>query len=281
MTGEDLPGIGASGIARFFIVDVKKGDIPVGDALTQLQAAIRAGALQSSMAGFIERLAGQMEQLPDVLAEEFARLRTEAAKRLKGTAHGRSAEAIAHLMIGWKMMLAWGQHLGAIDAEDMDGLVERGWQALTKESLRHAKEAQEDAPEQRYVECIAEMLSSKQCYVVDLRPEAGHTSTEKPGLIGWVDANNYMLMPESVYQAVSVLYQRQGKTFPLSPRAVHRMMKEKGMLIPEGDSPTRHKWIGGRSVRLLFIPRHLIDGGDVPTKQTSVFTPVDEPWPAG
>ena len=279
MTGEDLPGIGASGIARFFIVDVKKGDIPVGDALTQLQAAIRAGALQSSMAGYIERLGGQMEKLPDVLAEEFARLRTEAAKRLKGTAHGRSAEAFAHLMIGWKMMLAWGQYLGAIDAENMDGLVERGWQALTKESLRHAKEAQEDAPEQRYVQCIAEMLSSKQCYVVDLRPEAGHTSTEKPGLIGWVDANNYMLMPESVYQAVSVLYQRQGKTFPLSPRAVHRMMKEKGMLIPEGDSPTRHKWIGGRSVRLLFIPRHLIDGGDVPTKQTSVFTPVDEPWP--
>lgn len=279
MTGEDLPGIGASGIARFYIVDVKKGDIPITDGLTQLQGAIRAGALQSSMAGFIERLAGQMEKLPDVLAEEYVNLRSEAQKRMKGSAHGRSVEAIAHLMLGWKMMLGWGRHLGVIPEEGMDALVERGWKAMTQESLKHAKEAQEDAPEMRYLQTVSEMLMSKQCYVIDLQPGAPHVSAEKPGMIGWVDKNNYMLLPDSTYQAVAVLFQRQGKTFPLSPRAVHRMMKEKGLVIPEGDSATRHKWINGRSVRLLFVPRYLMDGGEPPAQQTGIFTPVDEPWP--
>lgn len=278
ITGEDLPAIGASGLARFFIVDVHHDDVPIGPELTALQQAVHGGALQSSMAGYIANIAGNMDKMADVLQEEYLQLRSEAAQRMKGVGHGRSAEALAHLMLGWKMMISWGKHLGVIDDALGERMEAEGWQAMTRESVLHAKEAREDAPEERYISCIAEMLSSKQCYVIDLT-SAERASTEKPGLIGWADKHYYMLLPDSVYQAVSVLFQRQGRTFPVSPRAIHRMLKEKGLVVPEGDSPTKHKWIGGRSVRLLFVPRHLIDGGEPPTQQTSAFTPVDEPWP--
>lgn len=279
MTGEDLPNIGASGLARFFIIDVKKGDIPIGPELTQLQGEIRDGALQAAMAGYIENLRGAYETLPDMLQKEFLSLRQEAAKRMGGIAHGRSAEAMAHLMMGWKMMLAYGETLGMIDRDGILQMLERGWKAMLAESLQHAREAQEDAPEQRYLSSIAEMLMSKQCYIVDLTPGAPHTSTEKPGMIGWMDERYYYFLPDMTYQAVQILFQRQGLNFPLSMRATHRMLMEKKLLLPEGASPTRHKWVGSKkSIRLLFIPRHLIDGGEAPTQQES-FLQVDEPWP--
>ena len=279
MTGEDLPGIGASGLARFFIIDVKKGDIPITPALTQLQDAIRAGALQSAMRGYIQKLRGSFEKLPDLLAQEFLQLRQEAGKRLGDGAHGRSAAAIAHLMLGWKMMLAYGQEMGMLEADGAEKLMDRGWTALLQESARHGKEAQEDAPEMRYLQAISEMLASRQCYVIDQTPGAPHTSTEKPGMIGWMDEKYYYFLPDMTYQAVQILFQRQGVTFPLSMRATHRMLMEKKLLLPEGGSATRHKWVGNKkSIRLLFIPRHLIDGGEAPTEQQS-FLQVDEPWP--
>ena len=278
MTGEDLPNIGASGLARFYIVDVKKGDIPLGDTLTQLQAAIRNGALQAAMAGYIDNLRRNMDALPDMLAREFYDLRTQAAKRLGGNAHGRNAEAVAHLMLGWKMMIAYGAALGQMEDTAMDAMMERAWHALTVESIRHQTEAMEDAPERRYLSAIQEMLASKQAHIIDLTPGGEKGGVDKPGMIGWMDDKHYLLLPDMAYQAVQMLYQRQGQNFPLSMRATHRMLMEKGLITPEGQSPTRHKWVGGRSIRLLHVPRHLIDGGVAPSEQTG-FIQVDEPFP--
>lgn len=126
-TGEDLPGVGASGLARFYIINVPRGAIPVGDALTELQGRIRAGALQAAMRGYITMLAGKCEELPGMLEAEFLRLRGEAQKRIRGGAHGRSAENLAHLMLGWQMMLVYGHHIGALGAEELPPLMERGW----------------------------------------------------------------------------------------------------------------------------------------------------------
>lgn len=277
MTGEDLPNIGASGLARFYIIDVKKGDVPLGDGLTEMQKAIRNGALQSAMAGYLGSLAPNMEKLPDMLQAEFLALRKEAGKRLTQSAHGRSVEAVAHLMLGWKMMLAYGASLSLIGEESMETLMDRAWQALTRESLRHQTEAAEDAPERRYLSAIQEMLMSKQAFVIDLTGPPG-SAGDKPGMIGWMDDKHYMLLPDMAYQAVQMLYQRQGQSFPLSMRATHRMLMEKGLITPEGASPTKHKWINQRTIRLLFIPRHLIDGGEAPAHQTG-FIQVDEEWP--
>jgi hypothetical protein len=92
-----------------------------------------------------------------------------------------------------------------------------------------------------------------------------------------------MLLPEATYQAISILYQRQGRSFPLSMRAVHRALKEKGLLYPEGESPTRHKWIVNKTLRLLFIPRHLIDGTEEKKEEPQIdqqgFLRVEEGWP--
>ena len=277
MTGEDLPNIGASGLSRFYIIDVKKGDVPVGEELTALQAAIRKGTLQSAMAGYLESLAPNMDKLPDMLQAEFLALRKEAGKRLTQGAHGRSVEAVAHLMLGWKMMLAYGASLSLIGEESMEGLMDRAWAALTEESLRHQREAVEDAPERRYLSAITEMLMSKQAWVIDQTgpPSAG---PDKPGLIGWVDDKHYMLLPDMTYQAVQILFQRQGQVFPLSMRATHRMLMEKGLLLPGSDGPTRSKWINNRTLRLIFIPRYLIDGEEKAPEQQE-FTIVDEKTP--
>lgn len=280
MTGEDLPGIGQSGLARFFIISMARGAVPVGEALTALQGEIRAGALQSAMRGYIDMLRPQCDALGPMLESEFKRLRQEAARRAQAGGHGRSAENLAHLMLGWQMMLVYGNHIGAIAQSDIPAMMDRGWAALLTDSALQTREAQEDAPEARYLSSIAELLTSKQAFVIDISPGAEPRAYgDKPGMIGWLDEKHYLLLPDMTYQAVQTLWQRQGQTFPLSLRGIHKALKDKGLLLPEGDSPARHKWIGGRSIRLLHIPRHLIDGGDPPAEQTE-FQIVDEktPW---
>ena len=59
ITGEDLPAIGASGLARFFILDIDKGDIPVGQEMTDMQETARQGYLQKAMRGYIRWLQAQ------------------------------------------------------------------------------------------------------------------------------------------------------------------------------------------------------------------------------
>lgn len=104
MTGEDLPDIGESGLARFFLVDVKPGDIHITPELTELQRQAAQGALSGAMRSYIEWLLPQVEAMPDRLSREYERLRELARQRLTGV-HDRQPGAVAALLLGLRMML--------------------------------------------------------------------------------------------------------------------------------------------------------------------------------
>ena len=67
ISGEDTPGVGESGMARFYITSVRKDDIPVNDSLTAMQELARQGYLQKSMRGYIKWLLKQVDELPEML----------------------------------------------------------------------------------------------------------------------------------------------------------------------------------------------------------------------
>ena len=92
ISGEDTPGVGESGMARFYVVNVGKGDVPANESLTAMQELARLGYLQKSMRGYIVWLSKQVEKLPQMLHDAFIRSRAEALERTKGQ-HGRTAEA--------------------------------------------------------------------------------------------------------------------------------------------------------------------------------------------
>ena len=116
ITGEDLPAIGASGLARYFILDIDKEDIPVGKDLTEMQELARKGTLQRAMRGYILWLLKQADGMPQRLHDLFLQYREEIHKRSAGQ-HDRAPETVACILIGYAMMLNYFRDLGLFDTK--------------------------------------------------------------------------------------------------------------------------------------------------------------------
>ncbi|MEG2469475.1 MAG: hypothetical protein RSB86_19050 [Comamonas sp.] len=266
--GEDIPSVGESGMARFYICNVGENDIPVGDELTDMQEIARQGYLQKSMCGYIKWLIAQADDLPKLLHEEFIQNRAVALKKTKGQ-HGRTAEAIAHMMLGYHCMLRYMRDIQAITTEEAVQMEEEAWTVITQTSQRQAEEMKDERPSKLFLACISELLTSKSAGVRDLSAGDG-AGTGAREMIGYMDASFYYLLPNTAYGAVAKMCNEQGQAFPLTSKMLYKQMREDGVLTSEtttSTSATRPKWIDGKSQRVLYVPRKYIDGPRVMQEQ--------------
>lgn len=259
ISGEDSPGIGESGMARFFVVTVGKGDVPVSDSLTEMQEKARAGVLQKAMNGYIRWLAKQADQLPDMLHSDFLNLRQQA-KALAADQHGRTAEAVAHVMLGYTFMLRYLRDIGTITTEQAQAETACAWQIITESSKRQNEEARESRPAKTFLQSIGELLTSKAVGVRDLNENAV-VGVGARDMIGYKDRDFYYLLPEMAYRAVTKLYNDQGLAFPLQRTMLYKQLHEDGLIAadPAGNA-TRGKWADGHTQRLVWVPCVYIDG---------------------
>jgi len=267
MTGEDLPQIGESGLARFFVTRVTAEDVPISEALTHAQENAMQGNLQAAMIGYIEYLLRQADDLPKNLKAEWMKLRAEAQRRLPKGSHARNMGAIAHLMLGWEIMLTYGYTLGEITQEQLPLEIERAWEALLQSSTQQVMEAQADTPEIAFLNCVRELLGNKNAYVKKIGSEAGKDQSVGVTMIGYLDDCWYMFLPDMCYKAVNEVYIRQGSQFPLSKKGLFHALKEAGITEANKGEVTKVKWIQGMCQRLIFIRKDKIDGGDPPAEQ--------------
>ena len=273
ISGEDTPGVGESGMARFYVVNVGKGDVPASDTLTEMQELARQGYLQKSMRGYIVWLSKQVEKLPQQLHEAFIRNRAQALERTRGQ-HGRTAEAIAHMMVGYEYMLYYLRDVGALTEDQAREAYSHAWHVVTDNSARQAAEMREERPSKIFLSSISELLISKNAGVRDLTSASadGASSGGNGGrdMIGYMDADFYYLMPNVAYRAVAKMCSDQGQAFPLTAKMLYKQMREDGILTAEtttATSATRPKWVDGKTQRLLWIPRKYIDGPKVANEQ--------------
>ena len=263
-----------------YVVNVSRDDVPATEALTSMQEVARMGYLQKSMRGYILWLLKQIDEMPTLLHEDFLRNRAIAIEKTKGQ-HGRTAEAIAHMMLGYDSMLRYLRDVGAITTDDCIKMGAHAWQVVTDNSRRQSEDMKEDRPSKIFLANIGELLVSKGAAVRDLTlaPGEGGSATPKD-MIGYMDADFYYLMPQVAYRAVARLCNDQGQAFPLTLKMLYKQMREDEVLTPEtmtATSATRPKCIDGKSQRLLWIPRRLIDGPKVAQEQLRMdYSPVDD-----
>ena len=285
ISGEDTPGVGESGMARFYVVNVGKGDVPANESLTAMQELARLGYLQKSMRGYIVWLSKQVEKLPQMLHDAFIRSRAEALERTKGQ-HGRTAEAIAHMMVGYECMLYYLRDVGALTDDEARKAYTHAWGVVTDNSARQAAEMKEDRPSKIFLSTISELLIAKSVGIKDITmptAEGTPSGTGPRDMIGYMDSEFYYLMPNVAYRAVAKLCNDQGQAFPLTAKMLYKQMREDGILTAEtttATSATRPKWIDGKTQRLLWIPRRYIDGPKAAQTQQKMdfsgFTRVDD-----
>ena len=278
ITGEDLPAIGASGLARYFIIDVDKGDIPVGKEMTAMQEHARQGYLQKAMRGYIVWLQKQADQMPGRLHDMFIQYREEIHKDSHGQ-HDRAPEAVACILIGYTMMLNYFRDVGLFDTETCGAMLMHARQALTDASRKQARDMENEKPTRIFLDSMTELLASKTVALKDITAGNGEAQPSAPkDMVGYMDTEYYYLLPNVAFSAVAKLCREQGVEFPVSLKALYKHLRTDGILkgLQSGDNPTRNKWIDGRAVRLLWVPREAMDGPKAMAEQIKMgFTEVN------
>ena len=278
ITGEDLPAIGASGLARYFILDIDKEDIPVGKVLTELQELARKGWLQRAMRGYINWLLRQTEGMPDRLHDLFLQFREDIHRDSSGS-HDRAPETVACILIGYQMMLNYMRDAGVFDTETAAKMLVHARGKLIEASRKQTKDMESEKPTRIFLDSLGELLNSKQAALKDLTIPDAKDPPPTERMIGYMDAEYYYLLPGVAFGSVQRLCREQGQEFPVSLKALYKHLRTDGILPGMADgATTRLKWVDGKAVRLLWIPAGELNGPKAEAKQTAMnLTPVDDP----
>lgn len=251
VTGEDLPDVGESGAARYFAIELKRGDLNK-EKLTDLQSW--SGELSAAMAAYTDWLCTQNHKISTGARAEFESLRKEATRTGE---HGRFAESVAWLQIGYSAFLRFAVDAGVMTQDRADKEGSDCWFLLNQIASEQAKRTSEERPAIRFARIFADLLASRSIYCrhlscVDIVPRDG-------ALVGWESSDHYYLLPGEIYRQVAKFSQAQGGRFPVSERRLWAHLATEGMI--ETDSTgnrtynTLLKVIDGERRRVLVLKK--------------------------
>lgn len=252
VTGEDLPNLGQSATARLLALELKPGQV-VLDVLTELQG--KSHLLSEAMAGYLEWLLPQMDNLSVEFKKEFHLLRQKATTV---GSHGRMPETVASLFIGARMAFSYFCEAGVITQEEKDTLIRVAWDILIDLSEQQGRSIQEDSPSNKFLAALKELISTKK---VVLRSMWDKNVGDLDGAehIGWEDSSFYYLLPGQTYKVVCQFYQQQGGVFPVGESMLWKHLDAAGLIQVKNDSRQINRTINktissiGKQVRLLHL----------------------------
>lgn len=268
-TGEDLPNIGESGLARLYVINVQKGDVPINERMTELQQRARDGVFAQTMREYIEWLAPHADELPRKLGAKYDELRKEAAQRM-GDGHKRLPSAVAHIMLGLDTMLEFMVAKEAIDEEEREETLKSCWDTVLDNGKKQSAEMAEEKPTKMFIDALRELTNTKRYRLFDL-DEPG--ASQPPNMIGCRDKEFYYLTPGTAFGAVQQFFVEQGTIFPIGKNTLFRLMREEGMILGDASgNNVRQLRRGSGLVKgwFLWMPRHVLDGGEPPVKQIAM-----------
>lgn len=251
VTGEDIPSINQSGIARNLMVEIKRGDIDL-DRLTRLQA--HSGDLSGCMAQYLNWLIPQADDLPAVLKEQFLTLRADA---LKEENHGRIAETICHLQIGMLFFLEFMESCGHMTGEQSGVIAADCWEVLKEMAQQQNKRIDQDRPALLFLSALSEMLSTGQVTILNITD----TSYRPQNLVGYSDDLYYYLFADTAYKAVVQFYSAQGNNFPVAKNTLLKHLATEQAILPDAETGrnVRQKKIDGKKLNLIWLRRSSLE----------------------
>jgi hypothetical protein len=265
-TAEDLPS-GESLNARIFPIHVQREQVNLQE-LTALQQ--EATVLPIAMRAYIEHLIQIESDSKDFsasLKHQFAELRSEFARGLRGTDHPRSPSTAAHLALGWRCFVSFAKKVGAVTEDEADRLLERGRLALHEQLNAHTFVTVEQDPTQRFLRMLRSLIVAGRARLEE--PDQP-TLSQSPGVdfVGWKAADGKAhLIPEIVFGAVAKAMRESGQYMPVQQNTLWRRLKEQGLTTPgdeEGRYTVKRRHGDGRPRVIELLPGALDVEGDLP-----------------
>ncbi|SMB82678.1 Bifunctional DNA primase/polymerase, N-terminal [Desulfonispora thiosulfatigenes DSM 11270] len=231
VTGEDLPQ-GQSSVARFIGAEIKSGDVDL-KMLTKIQ---NDGLLLSeAMVGYIKWLMPKMDDLPEILLEQFQEKREQFQKN---AAHGRLGEAAAWLYLAYDLMLGYMESLDVTSSDEVKEMLGEAEDVLVSLVQKQGGQVNQERPEQIFTRILGELLSMSKVRIDPIKKSTSHYEFDSIAgeHIGWSDETFYYLLPDATYNAVVKFLASRGEAFPVKDRTLWKNLEHANMIQVEKDS---------------------------------------------
>jgi hypothetical protein len=295
-TGEDIPS-GQSLRARMIVLELAPGDIDAA-VLSLAQRNAVEGILAKAMVGYLQWLAPRIDDLRRTLPERQRALRDEFVRQGQ---HKRTPEVAASIMIGWETFLGFAEDVGAFPQHGVEHLLQRVRAAVLDSAAAQAGHQSSEEPAARFLALLGATISSGRAHVASAGDGGASDEADRWGWhvvivgtgnqeredwrpsgerVGWLDADDLLLDPESSFAAAQKLARDQGTSLPIKQRTLWKRLAEQGHLVSRDrarGTNTVRRTIGGRRLEVIHLKASTFA---VETDQRSAAAPQTDQHPA-
>jgi hypothetical protein len=278
-TAEALPEGPAfeSAAARSLSVNLLREEVDLRQ-LSELQR--HRAMLSKAMAGYIQWVAPRYETLFGELLIRRDLTRDKVCANLVG-AHPRTPGAAAALIVGLELLQAYAVNVGVVERAEADEFFACATAGVIEAAKAHIEATKGGDPATRFIELLRSLFSAGKAYLKDrgtgIEPPgwqelgweennnlSGEMYRPKSGaeFVGWADDMYLYLDREAAYAAVAAFAQRGAIPFGIKQRALWGALKRAEITLTDSGRTDTTASIGGKSKRVIQLPRKIIFDGD-------------------
>ena len=261
ITGELRPDVGESGIARYFPLELKDGDVNLA-YLTDYQEEAAQGVYRRTMFAYTEWLKRRFI-CDDDHEEKFVKRLRELYDFYRSDflshgvkCHGRLPEIVACLMIGMRFFLYFLKENGVIFQDEKDEEIKNFSDLLLRVATQQAVDIEYEKPANIFVRKLYALMESGD---VVLKKKGSHGDYTPSFFSGIVNSDYLMIHLDSVFPLIKKLCSDSGEAFPYTKNSIMKALVEEGIAEPGRQSTTRVTKIQNFSMRLLYLRKDKTD----------------------
>ena len=260
ITSEFPPDIGESGTARYFLLELKDGDVNL-DTLSLFQQYAEQGVLRRAMFAYTEWIKKKFLQAEKtekgfvkMLKESFAAYRSDFIQT-GISCHGRVPEMAAELRIGMKMFLWFLEDNKIITETDAQNADSEFKEILCRLAQRQSENIKSDKPSVVFVKKLYSLIESGAVMVTHKELSLGEDPYPR-SFIGFEDEHYLYLNKDIAYRHVKVLCNEQGENFSLTSKALLKTLAEDGLIKTSPGSNTVSVRYAGKNSRYMALDKY-------------------------
>ncbi len=261
ITGELRPDVGESGIARYFPLELKDGDVNLA-YLTEYQEEAAQGVYRRTMFAYTEWLKCRFI-CDDDHEEKFVKRLRELYDSYRSDflsygvkCHGRLPEIVACLMIGMRFFLYFLKENGVIFQDEKDEEIKNFSDLLLRVAAQQAVDIEYEKPANIFVRKLYALMESGD---VVLKKKGSHGDYTPSFFSGIINSDYLMIHLDSVFPLIKKLCSDSGEAFPYTKNSIMKALVEEGIAEPGRQSTTRVTKIQNFSMRLLYLRKDKTD----------------------
>ena len=240
-TSEYTPAITQSGLARYFILEMKESDVKL-KLLSEYQQLASDGILNGIMHSYVdwikEKYLGNADELVKKLSALFISYRTEMIKVLteRGIVfHNRIPDMLASLKIGLDFLLEFLCDKGQLDTGDIENYRSVFDEILIENISRTSSLIENENISYQFCEKLKSLLDSGRC---SLNTIGNDEDIYRKGFIGFEDDEHYYLIMNAAMSEINKLSRELGDSFSVGRNSLLQQLVDDRIIISNGKRNT-------------------------------------------